>query len=131
MTQLIIIAGTVGKDAVLRQTQSDPVLGFSIAVNNGKDTQGVERPTTWYDCSLWGKRGEALARYITKGSKLTVTGRPTVRVHEGKAYLGVSVNEVTLMGGGQSRDESRDDSSYGRQDDRPAARSELDSEIPF
>ena len=131
MTQLIIIAGTVGKDAVLRQTQSDPVLGFSIAVNNGKDAQGVERPATWYDCSLWGKRGEALARYITKGSKLSVTGRPTVRVHEGKAYLGVNVNEVTLMGGGQARDERRDDDRGYQSSGGGRGSSALDEAIPF
>lgn len=131
MTQLIIIAGAVGKDAVLRQTNSDPVCNFSIAVNNGKDAQGVERPATWFDCSLWGKRGEALARYITKGSKLTVTGRPTVRVHEGKAYLGVNVNEVTLMGGGQAREERRDDDRGYQPSGGGRGSSALDSEIPF
>jgi len=99
--QILMIAGNVGKDAVLRRTGSgDAVLGFSLAVDNGKDKNGSKRDSTWYDCSVWGKRAEALESYITKGSKLALTGRPTAREHEGKVYMGISVNELTFMGGG-------------------------------
>ena len=104
--QQLIIAGNVGKDAVLRRTNNgDPVLGFSLAVDNGKDKDGNKRDATWYDCSIWGKRAESLERYITKGSKLTLSGRPTARAHEGKAYLGINVQELSFMGGGQERQE--------------------------
>lgn len=99
--QVLMIAGTVGKDAVLRQTSGDDVLGFSVAVDNGKDKSGERRESTWFDCSLWGKRGSALESFIRKGTRVAVTGRPTARVHEGKVYLGISVDNVTLMGGGQ------------------------------
>ena len=59
--QILIIAGNVGKDAVLRRTQDgEPVLGFSLAVDNGKDKDGNPRAATWFDCSIWGKRAEAL-----------------------------------------------------------------------
>ena len=101
--QQLMIAGTVGRDAVLRRTNSgDAVLGFSLAVDNGKDKDGNKRPATWFDCSIWGKRAEALERHITKGSKLALTGRPSARAHEGKAYLGISVDQLTFMGGGQN-----------------------------
>jgi len=133
--QQLIIAGNVGKDAVLRNTQGgDGVLGFSLAVDNGKDANGNKRDTTWYDCSIWGKRATSLESHITKGSKLVLTGRPTVRVHEGKAYLGISVNELTFMGGGKGGDDSgqrNDDqqgSGYGA-GGRPG--SDMDDEIPF
>jgi len=115
--QILTIAGNVGKDAVLRQAGSDDVLNFSLAVDNGKDKSGEKRDATWYDCAIWGKRATALERYIVKGSKLTLSGRPTVRVHDGKAYLGITVSELTFMGGAQ-RDEhdqrsSDDDYSSG------------------
>jgi len=108
--QQLIIAGNVGKDAVLRTTGGgDHVLGFSLAVDGGKDKDGNKRESTWYDCSIWGKRATALERHITKGSKLVLSGRPTCRAHEGKAYMGLSVDQLTFMGGGsndggQSRD---------------------------
>ena len=110
--QILTIAGNVGKDAVLRTTQGgDKVLSFSVAVDNGKDSNGNSRPATWYDASVWGKRAEALEQHITKGTKLALSGRPTVREHEGKAYLGISVNELTFQGASQSGE---------RQERRPA-----------
>lgn len=111
--QKLTIAGTIGKDAVLRNTSGDSVLGFSLAVDNGKDSNGNRRDSTWYDCAIWGKRATSLERHMTKGLKLVLTGRPTVRVHEGKAYLGISVDDFTFMGGGQQRQ----DQEAGRGDD--------------
>ena len=127
--QMIMIAGNVGKDAVLRRTQGgDAVLGFSVAVDNGKDKNGNKRDSTWFDCSVWGKRAESLEQYITKGTKLTLTGRPTCRAHEGKAYLGISLSELTFQGGGTSQQ------SNGGYDSGPSQgepQRDLDDEIPF
>ena len=133
--QSLTIAGNVGKDAVLRRTNSgEPVLNFSVAVDNGKDRDGNKRDATWFDCSLWGKRAESLEQHITKGSKLVLRGRPTARAHEGKVYLGVNVDDLTFMGGGQDRQERGD--SYGGGYEAPAGGygaggRDLDSEIPF
>lgn len=137
--QTLIIAGNVGKDATLRRTQGgDAVLGFSLAVDNGKDAQGNKRESTWYDCSLWGKRAESLELHIVKGSKLTLQGTPTVRVHEGKAYLGIRVQELTFMGGGQRGDKQggydQQDQGYGggrSQGNGSGSADGFDTEIPF
>lgn len=126
--QIAHIAGNVGKDATLKNLQNgDKVLSFSVAVDNGRDKE-----STWYDCSLFGKRGEALGQYITKGSKVTVMGRLSVRVHEGKAYLQINVSEITLQGGNANGD---------RQESRPAASQSqgggysapggMDDDVPF
>lgn len=123
--ELLVIAGNVGRDAVLRRTQNDEaVLSFSLAVDRGKRKDGTEIPAAWYDCSIWGKRGEALERHIVKGTKLTLQGRPTAREHEGKVYMGITVDNLTFMGkpqGGQ-REEQRD--SYG-------SGLGIDDDIPF
>lgn len=100
--QTIMIAGNVGKDAELRQTpQGESVLGFSVAVSNGKD-----KPATWYDCSVWGKRADSLKNYITKGTSLAITGRPTAREYQGKVYLGVSVDQLSFLGGKRSESQA-------------------------
>ena len=125
--QKLFIAGNVGKDAVLRHTQSgDPILGFSLAVDNGKDKSGNRRDSTWYDCYIWGKRAESLERHITKGLKLSLAGRPTVRAHEGKAYLGISVDDLTFQGGGSG---GQSQGNYDAPAQNPQR--DLDSEIPF
>jgi single-strand DNA-binding protein len=101
--QTLIIAGNLGKDAELRNLPNgdEQVANFSVAVDNGKDKQGNRRDSTWFECAIWGKRGVGLAPYLKKGGKVTVSGRPTVRVYDGKAYLGVNVDQITLQGGNQ------------------------------
>ena len=60
----ITIAGGLTRDATLRRTQNgDPILGFSVGVSEGRD-----KPSTYFDCSLFGKRGEALEQYLRKGT---------------------------------------------------------------
>ena len=124
--QILTIAGTVGKDAVLRTTQGgEPVLSFSLAVDNGKDANGNKRDATWFDCSIWGKRATSLQNHIAKGSKLTLSGRPTARAHDGKAYLGLTVNELSFQGGGQRQDDEPRGSQGG------SSRNDMDDDIPF
>ena len=127
----ITIAGNVGKDAETRRTQSwDAVTSFSIAV---EDRIPKEKGTIWFRCSLWGKRGESLAQYLAKGSKVAVSGELSIEVYEGKTNLTVKVDQVTLLGGGQDDNVSRRDT--GRQ--APAGygaggRPDLDDDtVPF
>lgn len=128
--QVIMIAGIVGKDAVLRHTNGgDDVLNFSIAVDNGKDKDGNKRDATWFDCSVWGKRASALERHITKGLRLAVSGRPSAREHDGKAYLGLTVNDLTFMGGNQAEGGRSDSRQQASSSSREAY--DLNSDIPF
>ncbi len=122
----ITIAGGLTRDAVLRRTQQgDPVLGFSVGVSEGRD-----KPSTYFDCSLFGKRGESLEPHLKKASKVTVCGKFSTRDHEGKTYLQVEVSEITLQGGGKGGGE--DDRPHGQSGGAPAGgRSDMDSEIPF
>jgi single-strand DNA-binding protein len=117
----IMIAGNIGRDAETRTTQGgDTVTSFNIAV---KDRSGKEKVTLWFSCSIWGKGGDSLRQYLTKGSKVAVSGDLSTREHEGKTYLQVRVDQVSLMGGGQDRAE--------RHEAPPAQQNALDDEIPF
>ena len=105
----ITIAGRLGRDAELRRTQNgDPVLGFTVAVDDG---YGQAKRTLWFKCSMWGKRGESLAQHLTKGSAVTVSGDLSTEEYQDKTQLTVRVNDVTMQGGGQ-RSERQEQSSY-------------------
>lgn len=118
----ITIAGNIGKDAVTRTTgNGDKVTSWSVAV---EERNGQDKRTIWFDCNLWGARGEKLAQYLTKGSKVAIAGELSTREHEGKTYLTIRADQITLMGGGQDRQEPR-------QEQAPAQRNALDDEIPF
>lgn len=121
----ICIAGTVGKDAVLRRTQGgEAVLGFSLAVDDG---YGENKSTMWFDVSIWGKRGEALQSYIKKGMKLTAVGDFGLREHEGKTYPMCRASEVALQGGG----EPRQDRQPRRDEPTQSSPEPYDDSIPF
>lgn len=124
----LTIAGNIGKSAETRRTPNgDAVTSWSLAVEERK---GSEKRTIWFDCSLWGKRGESLAPYLTKGGKVAVSGELSTREHDGKTYLTVRAEQVTLLGGGQDRDSDTARTADRAQRPAPAG---LDdgSDIPF
>jgi single-strand DNA-binding protein len=95
--QCITIAGRIGRDAEIRSTQSgDSVCGFTVAVDV---RNGREKATNWWRVSLWGKRGEALAQYLTKGASVTVVGEFSLGEYEGKPQLNIRASEIALQGG--------------------------------
>ena len=108
----ITIAGKIGKDAEVRSTQGgDKVTGWTVAV---EDRTGKDKSTIWFDCTLWGKRGESLAQYLTKGSKVCVSGELSTREHNGKTYLTIRAEQVSLMGGKpEGQREERQSDGYG------------------
>lgn len=126
----VTIAGNIGKDAETRTTQGgDQVTGWSVAV---EERNGQDKRTIWFDCSLWGKRGQALAQYLTKGTRVAVSGDLSTREHNGKTYLTVRASEVTLMGGGEKRDHVAMPPGYeGTAPAEADRRRALDDEIPF
>lgn len=101
--QKLFIAGNVSNVKEVRQVGDNNVFNFSVAVSNGKNKDGSWKDSTFWEVGVWGKRGEALARFLTKGTKVAVSGRfGQARVHEGKAYLSLEADEVTLQGGGDA-----------------------------
>lgn len=123
----ITIAGNLGRDAELRHTSSgDAVLSFSVA-----DSQGKDKPTIWWNCSLFGKRAAALSEYLVKGQQVTVAGTVserewTDRDGNKRKSMDVRVSEIALQGG---RRESQE-----RQAERPQSAqqpTDLDDDIPF
>lgn len=126
--QSIMIAGVIGGAGELRRTQNgDAVLGFRVSVSNGKDNDGNWRDSSWYDCSLWGKRAESLQDAFHKGRYVTITGRPSARAYEGKAYMQVSVDQVTFQGIGKNSGAPKIEPVRGMEQGPP----DVEEEIPF
>lgn len=127
--QKVFLAGTVGNVRGLRDAGQNKVFNFSVAVSNGKNQDGSWKDSSFYDIGVWGNRGEALSKWLTKGTKVAVSGRlQPARVHEGKAYQSVDADDVTPLGGGEAREQEREpaqSSGYGA-----GGRPEPD-EIPF
>lgn len=127
----ITIAGRLTRDAETRDAGSDKVTSFSVAVD---DRSSKEKSTIFFDCSLWGKRGESLKQYLAKGTSVTVTGDFGKREYEGKTYFTVKVDNVTLQGGkseGGSSGGYATDHSTREGPDKSSYSYDLSDDVPF
>lgn len=100
--------GNLGNDCEQRYSQNgDPITSFSVAVKSGYGDKAV---TTWVRCTMFGKRGEAVAPYLTKGQLVGVSGEFAAREWTDKegmkrTSIEVRVVDLTLLG---KRDDSQE-----------------------
>lgn len=100
---VVCLSGNVTRDAELRQVGNSSVLEFGLAVNDRRKNesgQWVDVPN-YVDCTMWGKRAEAVAGMVTKGKLLMLQGRLHWRQWTGKdgashSKLDVVVGEVVF-----------------------------------
>lgn len=74
----VMLIGNLTRDPELRVTpKGTAICQFGLAVNRQfKDESGATRDeTTFVDIEAWGKQGETVAKYLTKGRPLFVEGR--------------------------------------------------------
>lgn len=116
-----ILMGNLTRDVELRTTPSGQnVASFSLAVSRtwrGQDGQQQEQ-TSFINCVAWGKAGEIIAQYTSKGSPLLVSGRLDQRSYEDKdgnkrQAVEVVVEDFNFIG-------SRGDSAGGSNNSAPA-----------
>ncbi len=73
----ISIIGRIGKDIDLKYVASgSAIANFSIAVNQDykKQTGEQVKKTSWFDIVAFGKTGENLNKFFSKGSMIGITG---------------------------------------------------------
>lgn len=85
------LTGRLTRDIELRKTQSNlSVCNFSIAINNGKDEQGNDKPATFINCKAWRNSADYLDRYARKGCRLGIVGsveNETYNAKDGKKVV--------------------------------------------
>jgi single-strand DNA-binding protein len=86
MNKLTII-GNLTKDPELRHTQDGtPVCSFTVAVNRRKDGE-----TDYFNTTAWRQLGENAAKFLSKGKKVAVVGRVSLRTWEKDGKHGASL----------------------------------------
>jgi single-strand DNA-binding protein len=107
------ISGNLTRDPELRATPTGtPVLQFCVAVNDRtKDQSGqwVDRPN-FVDCVMFGNRAQAVQRFLSKGSKVSIEGKlrysswQDKQTGQNRSKIEVVVDEVEFM---TSRDQGQ------------------------
>ncbi len=88
----VLLVGRLGTDPVQRRTKTGvPVVHFSLATHykymSEDESTGTDRlneETQWHRIVVWGKKGEACARYLKKGRTVLVEGMIRARKYDGK-----------------------------------------------
>jgi single-strand DNA-binding protein len=110
----VILMGNLTRDVEMRSTPSgQSVANFSLAVTRSwRDQNGQQQDqTSFINCVAWGKAGEIIAQYVSKGQALLVSGRLDQRSYEDKdgnkrQAVEVVVEDFNFVGGRGEGDSS-------------------------
>ena len=104
----VVISGNLGADPELRSSAGGtPILSLRIAVNERRKDQSGEWTdyTNWVDAVMFGTRAEKVSRYLSKGSKVSVSGRlhysSWEKEGQRRSKLEVVVDEIEFMSRGE------------------------------
>lgn len=124
--------GHLTRDAELKTTNGGmAVCSFSIASNyKKKNGDKWDEAASFFDCTLFGKYGETMAQYLTKGKPVAVTGELRQERWEkdgqSRSRVVVIVSELKLFGSGQGAP-----GSSAAPTEASAKNFKEDDEIPF
>jgi single-strand DNA-binding protein len=147
----VFIIGNLTRDPELRVTpKGTAICQFGIAVNRQfKDESGATRDeTTFIDVEAWGKQGELVSKYLSKGSLAMVEGRLKLDQWEDKqsgqkrSKLKVVLDNVQFLssrgsaGGGQGQQAPGGDADQsvpgaGTKPAQAASEEKADEDVPF
>lgn len=114
----VILVGRVTRDSELRYAASGTAIcNFSIAVNRRvKKGDQWSDEASFFDLALWDKQAENLNKYLVKGTQVAIQGelRQDRWEKDGQkmSKVQVFVNNLQLLGGGQSRASSEQGQAY-------------------
>jgi single-strand DNA-binding protein len=112
----VMLLGNLGADPELKVTSNgNAILKLRIATTDSyldRNNTRQER-TEWHSVSMWGKRGEALAKFLTKGDRIFVEGRLETSSYdkdgEKRYRTEIVASNVILNGGGGAREQPREE----------------------
>jgi len=130
----VVVSGRLTRDAELRYTPNGTAVTDIIVASNriwSKDSEKQEE-ATFVDVTIWGKQAESLAKYMTKGRHVMLTGRLKLNkweTDEGekRSKLTVTAEKVNLTPGGNSNG-----SSASSEASTPKKKkTQVEEEVPF
>lgn len=149
----VLLMGNLTRDPELRVTpKGTSICQFSLAINRQfKMESGETREEVIYvDVEAWGKQGETIAKYVTKGRPLYVEGRLRLdqwedkNTKEKRSRMKVVLEQFQFLGdsrggpGGPSEPGIDQTASPERHSPpvraaapKPAATENLDEDVPF
>lgn len=101
----VFLIGRLTRDAELKFTAGgQAITSFAIAVNRSvKKGDAWAEQASFFDCQLWGKTGESVSEYMTKGKQIAVSGELEQQRWEkdgqSRSKIMINAKDVQLLGG--------------------------------
>jgi single-strand DNA-binding protein len=102
----VFLIGHLTRDPETRAVGETSVTNFGIATNHKWQSKDGEKKEEVYfgECQCWGKRGEAIARFVKKGDALSVQGRLRLEQWDDKGGVKqtrtrIEVEDFQFLGG--------------------------------
>lgn len=120
----VMVMGNLGADPELRVTQGgDSVLTLSVGCNESYlDRNRVRQETVeWVRCVIWGKRAEALAKFLRKGTQVFVEGSLKTSSYEDREGIKRYTTQVrvkNIIVGGSNKPRNQPDDPERRRPNR-------------
>lgn len=136
---VVHLVGNLGADPELRVSAGGTaILKLRVATTERvKKGENWEDHTEWHSCTAFGKRAEGLAKFLTKGSKVAVTGKLRTSSYEKdgeKRYrteiIADDVEPCGSKGGAKKQDDDAAPASTAGDDDF-GSDAGGDSDVPF
>lgn len=137
----VTLSGNLTRDSVLKTTTNGfSVLEFSIANNQGqKQPDGTWKDrANFFSCVMFGKRADALAQYLKKGVKVSISGSARheswtdKETQQKRSKVVFTVDNLVMMSqndGGQRSEPQQE--AQPAQEERLPEPSNVDEDIPF
>lgn len=92
----VVLVGRLTHDPELRTTQSGKAVAtFSVAVDR-KYKQDGQPTADFFNCVAWGKTGEIICQYLSKGRQISLCGHLQTRSYQTKDGSKRSITEVIV-----------------------------------
>ena len=93
-----IIIGRIATEIELRTTQSGiATCSFSVAINNGKDKDGNERPADFINCRAWRETANFISKWFQKGKMITIEGKFKTDKYQHKSHSDVTMYSSYIL----------------------------------
>ena len=104
----VMLLGNLGADPELKMTQGgQSVLKLRLATTETylDKNQTRQEKTEWHSVTMWGTRGEALAKFLTKGERIFVEGSLRTSSYEknGEKRYSTEINASNIILAGRGK----------------------------
>ena len=79
MNKIYVSCGRFGTNPELTNVGAQQVCKFRLGVQNKRRDENNQYGTNWYNCTVWGKRGEIIAKSFEKGNRINLEGDLIIR----------------------------------------------------